>query len=163
MNIPPTLKTALRECLALLSLLGFLLGASGCSGQQGPIRVSGTVVSEKEVGLDQVSVVFFPKDASARTAMTMTSEDGTFSLDVYPGHYGLGFSRIRGGKTLLNFMSPASQETQEYKDLMKEGKGGIPPKNSLPEKLLDPKTSGFELTVSTRVQPPVQFKLPVSE
>ncbi|MFZ4645281.1 MAG: hypothetical protein ACOYNP_05950 [Gemmataceae bacterium] len=149
--------------LVFSPMLGIVIGILGCSGEPGPVRVSGSVVSEKDAGLGEVSVVFFPMDSKARTAMTMTLTDGTFSLDVFPGQYGLGFSRMRGGKTLQNFMSPASQQTQEYKDMVKEGKGGIPPKNTLPEKFIEAKTSGFEMTVQPRVQPAVQFKLPVAE
>jgi hypothetical protein len=163
MKISMSVSSLGIQRMVFLAFAGITLGILGCSGEPGPVRVSGSVVSEKEAGLGEVSVVFFPLDSKARTAMTMTLTDGTFSLDVFPGEYGLGFSRMRGGKTLQNFMSPASQQTQEYKDMVKEGKGGIPPKNTLPDKYLDSKTSGFEMTVSSRVQPPIQFKLPVAE
>lgn len=162
-------ENSLKDQQSRLATIGFLTNARDCHWNLGVLWRTGTGACEwqrgfrKDAGLGEVSVVFFPMDSKARTAMTMTLTDGTFSLDVFPGQYGLGFSRMRGGKTLQNFMSPASQQTQEYKDMVKEGKGGIPPKNTLPEKYIDAKTSGFEMTVQPRVQPAVQFKLPVAE
>lgn len=153
------MKTALAYGLIPMVLMGLVVG---CSGEPVPLRVSGSVVDGKDKGLDGVSVVFFPLDSKARTAMTGTSPEGAFSLDVYPGEYGMGFSRLKGGKTLQNFMSPASQKTQEYKDLIASGKSGIPPVNTLPPALLEHKTSGIKLTVTAGMKP-VRFTLPVNE
>lgn len=153
----------MRTKLPLRSFLLFpFMLALGCAGEPVPIRVSGSVVNAKDKGIDGTCVVFFPLDARARTAMTSTSPDGSFSLDVYPGEYGLGFSRLKGGKTLQNFMSPESQKTKEYQDMIAAGKSGIPPANTLPDSLMDAKTSGISVTVAPGMPAP-RFTLPVNE
>lgn len=143
--------------LVLLSICICLMGClSGCGGgPTGPVgaqsQVNGTVTNDgKPVALNS-QVIFFNKDKGL-TLVGILDSLGKYSLTA--GDPKLGVPAGRYEVSIAPPVAPiveANAESPEYQKMMMSGGTAAPPTapaaSDIPEKFLDPKTSGLVFEV----------------
>ena len=111
--------------------------------------VSGTVTYNGQPVAD-ASLNFRIADGSS-FAMARTDASGKYQLMTYeagdgavPGEYKIGITKYENTATT----SGPGMDDAEYASPKEEAEGGAPPKNLLPEKYMNPETSGLTATVT---------------
>ncbi len=135
-----------------ICLFGFI---NGCGGPTGPVgaqsQVSGKVTNDGKPVTVNSQVIFFNKDKGLTLVGTLDSL-GNYSLVA--GDPKLGVPAGRYEVAIAPPVAPiveASQASAEYQKMMMSGGAADPPKAAasadIPEKFLDPKTSGLVFEV----------------
>jgi hypothetical protein len=147
-------QTRMSAPRRITAVVLYVAALSGCGGKpSGPATVAATgTVTYNGSPLEGASVVFYPNsgdDDQRLTSQAITDQEGRFQLTthvgggkfkpgVVPGPYAVAISKL---------------DTAAVKTTL------APPKNLLPKKYSDPKTSQFKADVKTDSKNDFQFEL----
>lgn len=172
-----TNRTLVRNLFATTILALSVAGCNRGPSLSGTVSVSGTV-TYNGTPLAGANVGFIPKDPEGKAASGLTDADGKFQLSTYlagstqasgalPGDYEVSVSKY---ETSLGFdpatgQSKMPQPTGKVDPATSQGHvlpgGGMmaPPKQLVPAKYVNSKTSGFTATVKPSGNDPFNFEL----
>ncbi|MCZ2342530.1 MAG: hypothetical protein LC104_12170 [Bacteroidales bacterium] len=141
------------NCRSLAGLCaGLILGLTGCGdGKPDTVAVSGKVLYADGKPLPEGMIIFNPILGDDPAQLIKIQSDGTFSvtadLGVVPGDYRISLSPSEEGTVLVT-----------------EGNGEPKPSPfQVPDKYLDPDTSGWTATVAERDNAPFTFTISKSQ